>query len=59
LIAIILKLINFKYPNWMKTNTAQTINKKLILHFDVENVIQLPTQVDKDFYVIMLIIKGI
>jgi hypothetical protein len=43
----------------MKTNTAQTINKKLILHFDVENVIQLPTQVDKDFYVIMLIIKGI
>lgn len=54
-----MKLINFKYPNWMKTNTAQTINKKLILHFDVENVIQLPTQVDKDFYVIMLIIKGI
>lgn len=27
-------------------------NKKLILHFDVDQVLRIPTNSDKDFYVI-------
>jgi hypothetical protein len=34
----------------MKANTAFVPNKKLILHFDVEDVLVLPAE-DKDFYV--------
>jgi hypothetical protein len=34
----------------MKANTAFVPNKKLILHFDVEDVLVLPAE-DKDLYV--------
>jgi hypothetical protein len=36
----------------MKANTAFVPNKKLILHFDVHQVLCLPSDVDKDLYVI-------
>jgi hypothetical protein len=37
----------------MKANTAFVPNKKLVLHFDVEDVLVLPAE-DKDFYVFMI-----
>ena len=35
----------------MKANTAFVPNKKLILHFDVQQVLCLPNDVDKDLFV--------
>lgn len=35
----------------MKANTAFVPNKKLILHFDVQQVLALPNDVDKDLFV--------
>jgi len=35
----------------MKANTSFTPNKKLILHFDVDSVLKLPTNQDKDYLV--------
>lgn len=34
----------------MKSHTASVPNKKLILHFDIEQVLKIPAE-DKDFYV--------
>lgn len=42
----------------MKSTTAFVPNKKLILHFDVQQVLCLPADVDKDFYVLHLNIVG-
>jgi hypothetical protein len=42
----------------MKTNNqALAINKKLIIHFDVDSVIRIPSANDKDIFVIALFIK--
>ena len=35
----------------MKANTAFVPNKKLILHFDVQQVLALPNDLDKDLFV--------
>ena len=35
----------------MKANTAFVANKKLILHFDVDQVLRLPNNTDKDYFV--------
>lgn len=35
----------------MKSNTAFVPNKKLILHFDVQQVLALPNDLDKDLFV--------
>jgi hypothetical protein len=35
----------------MKSNTAFVPNKKLILHFDVDEVLRLPNSIDKDYFV--------
>jgi hypothetical protein len=35
----------------MKANTAFVPNKKLILHFDVQEVLCLPADIDKDLFV--------
>jgi hypothetical protein len=36
----------------MKANTAFVPNKKLILHFDVQQVLALPNDIDKDLFVL-------
>lgn len=44
----------------MKANQQPFIpNKKLILHFDVDGVLKLPTNKSKDLYVLEAIIIGI
>ncbi len=35
----------------MKANTAFAPNKKLILHFDLHQVLRLPSEIDKDLFV--------
>lgn len=35
----------------MKVNTSFTPNKKLILHFDVDEVLKINSKHDKDFFV--------
>ena len=35
----------------MKANTSFTPNKKLILHFDVDEVLKINSKQDKDFFV--------
>ena len=37
----------------MKPNQTQTLNKKLILHFDLDHVIRLPVRKNKDLYVLL------
>ena len=41
----------------MKSNQPSAPNKKLIIHFDIENVIRLPSKTDKDFYVSLYLNK--
>lgn len=43
----------------MKANTAFVPNKKLILHFDVHQVLCLPSDIDKDLYVLPLTHTGL
>ncbi len=42
----------------MKTNTSFTPNKKLILHFDVDQVLKFPSNIDKDFIVMHLTFRS-
>lgn len=42
----------------MKANTAFVPNKKLILHFDVHQVLCLPSDIDKDLYVLTLSLRS-
>lgn len=42
----------------MKSNQQPFVpNKKLILHFDVDGVLRLPTNKNKDFYVILHLLR--
>ena len=39
----------------MKANQQQFVpNKKLIIHFDIDGVLRLPSRKNKDLYVLML-----
>lgn len=43
----------------MKTNQQFVPNKKLILHFDVDGVLRVPSKKNKDLYVILGVIVGL
>ena len=41
----------------MKSNQPSNPNKKLILHFDIDNVIRLPVRKNKDLYVTNILFR--
>ena len=41
----------------MKSNQPSNPNKKLILHFDIDNVIRLPVRKNKDLYVTSILFR--
>ena len=43
----------------MKANQPATPNKKLIIHFDIDQVIRLPVRKNKDLYVAISPIVGL
>ena len=43
----------------MKGNQPATSNKKLIIHFDIDQVIRLPVRKNKDLYVALSPISGL
>lgn len=43
----------------MKANQQFVPNKKLILHFDVDGVLRVPSKKNKDLYVVFEFILGL
>ena len=43
----------------MNGNQQFVPNKKLILHFDVDGVLRVPSKKNKDLYVIFVFISGL
>ena len=41
----------------MKSNQPSNPNKKLILHFDIDNVIRVPVRKNKDLYVTSILFR--